>query len=253
MASDFLPQSTPPQSTPPPPAPGPIARIIAASAGEPLLTCLAVLAALVFGIASLRTTPLDAIADLSDVQVIVSSEWPGQSPDRSSSPGGALIVPHNLAKAPAVTWSPWLRPGTHCCDGSAVRSFQEKYTLDSVDSVWNRPRNAFGTRVLPGGILRTTFEFQIVFSPEIFTKPGAEGVWAEPTGQCVPGRSHGDENQVTRVVWYDVGGATGTRRTRRLLAEPAPGYSIGLSPVHVALNTDLSLAFGAEASKMLTL
>jgi len=62
--------------------PGRVARTIAASAREPLVTCLAVLAAFVFGLVSLRSTPLDAIPDLSDVQVIVSSEWPGQSPNR---------------------------------------------------------------------------------------------------------------------------------------------------------------------------
>jgi Cu(I)/Ag(I) efflux system membrane protein CusA/SilA len=61
---------------------GPIARVIAFCAREPLVTCVAVLAAFAFGIASLRATPLDAIPDLSDVQVIVSSEWPGQSPDQ---------------------------------------------------------------------------------------------------------------------------------------------------------------------------
>jgi len=61
---------------------GVIARLIARCAREPLATCVAVLAAFALGIASLRSTPLDAIPDLSDVQVIVSSEWPGQSPDQ---------------------------------------------------------------------------------------------------------------------------------------------------------------------------
>jgi Cu(I)/Ag(I) efflux system membrane protein CusA/SilA len=64
------------------PAPaGPIARIIAACARNPALTILTVVAAVVWGAASLRNTPLDAIPDLSDVQVIVYTEWPGQSPN----------------------------------------------------------------------------------------------------------------------------------------------------------------------------
>src|SRR3972149_486995 len=35
----------------------------------------------VWGIWALNRVPLDAIPDLSDVQVIVFAEWPGQSPD----------------------------------------------------------------------------------------------------------------------------------------------------------------------------
>jgi Cu(I)/Ag(I) efflux system membrane protein CusA/SilA len=60
---------------------GPIASIIAACARHRALTILAVLAAGVWGVWSLRHTPLDAIPDLSDVQVIVFTEWPGQSPN----------------------------------------------------------------------------------------------------------------------------------------------------------------------------
>jgi Cu(I)/Ag(I) efflux system membrane protein CusA/SilA len=61
--------------------PGWIARVIAASARNPLLVILLVLAATAWGVVSLRQAPLDAIPDLSDVQVIVFTEWMGQSPD----------------------------------------------------------------------------------------------------------------------------------------------------------------------------
>ena len=60
---------------------GLIARIIAASAHHPLLTILLVAALAGWGFVSLRQAPLDAIPDLSDVQVIVWTEWMGQSPD----------------------------------------------------------------------------------------------------------------------------------------------------------------------------
>jgi Cu(I)/Ag(I) efflux system membrane protein CusA/SilA len=63
------------------PAPGLIARIIAASASRPLLTILVVAAFTAWGWVSLQRAPLDAIPDLSDVQVIVFTEWMGQSPD----------------------------------------------------------------------------------------------------------------------------------------------------------------------------
>jgi Cu(I)/Ag(I) efflux system membrane protein CusA/SilA len=62
-------------------ASGAISWIIATCARNRGLTLLTVLAAAVWGIWSLQNTPLDAIPDLSDVQVIVFTEWPGQSPD----------------------------------------------------------------------------------------------------------------------------------------------------------------------------
>ncbi len=60
---------------------GLIARVIVACARNRGLTILAVLAASAWGFWSLQNTALDAIPDLSDVQVIVFTEWPGQSPD----------------------------------------------------------------------------------------------------------------------------------------------------------------------------
>jgi Cu(I)/Ag(I) efflux system membrane protein CusA/SilA len=67
--------------TPPrPDGTGLIARVIAASARAPWLVILVVVAASAWGWVSLRAAPLDAVPDMSDVQVIVFTEWPGQSP-----------------------------------------------------------------------------------------------------------------------------------------------------------------------------
>jgi Cu(I)/Ag(I) efflux system membrane protein CusA/SilA len=71
--------STQPTSLPAPT--GVVARLIAASASRPLLTILLVAALTAWGWVSLTNAPLDAIPDLSDVQVIVFTEWMGQSPD----------------------------------------------------------------------------------------------------------------------------------------------------------------------------
>ncbi|MFV1996432.1 MAG: efflux RND transporter permease subunit [Acidiferrobacterales bacterium] len=60
---------------------GPIERLIRYCALNPLLTLLIIAAATFWGYRSLVTTPLDAIPDLSDVQVIIYTEWPGRSPD----------------------------------------------------------------------------------------------------------------------------------------------------------------------------
>jgi copper/silver efflux system protein len=75
---------TPPRryaDTAPPDADTLTARIIAASARNPLLVILLTIAGVVGGIYALYHTPLDAIPDLSDVQVIVYTDWPGRSPD----------------------------------------------------------------------------------------------------------------------------------------------------------------------------
>jgi len=58
-----------------------IARVIAVSVANRWLTTLFVAALAVWGWYALRHSSLDAIPDLSDTQVIVLTEWPGQSPD----------------------------------------------------------------------------------------------------------------------------------------------------------------------------
>ena len=60
---------------------GAVAGLIAACARNRGLTLLLVAAAALYGVWSLRQTPLDALPDLSDVQVIVFTEWPGRAPD----------------------------------------------------------------------------------------------------------------------------------------------------------------------------
>lgn len=57
-----------------------IARIIAWSARNLTLVLIATAFAVVAGIWAVRSLPLDAIPDLSDTQVIVYTEFPGQAP-----------------------------------------------------------------------------------------------------------------------------------------------------------------------------
>jgi Cu(I)/Ag(I) efflux system membrane protein CusA/SilA len=65
----------------PPPRETLIERIIDWSARNKFMVFLAVGALLIGGIYSMRHTPLDALPDLSDVQVIVFTQWEGRSPD----------------------------------------------------------------------------------------------------------------------------------------------------------------------------
>ncbi len=56
-------------------------RIIEWSVNNKFLVILVVLFAIVAGVYSIQTIPIDAIPDLSDVQVIIYTQYPGQSPE----------------------------------------------------------------------------------------------------------------------------------------------------------------------------
>lgn len=74
--------STAPSATPlAPERRGLVGFVIAACAGHPWLTLLLVGALTAWGYLALVRSPLDAIPDLSDAQVIIFTEWMGQSPD----------------------------------------------------------------------------------------------------------------------------------------------------------------------------
>ena len=57
-----------------------IARIILASIQTRIFVLVATLALAIVGIWSVKQTPLDALPDLSDTQVIIRTQWPGQTP-----------------------------------------------------------------------------------------------------------------------------------------------------------------------------
>ena len=57
-----------------------IARIIAWSIQNRFMVLLATALVVAGGVHALRNIPLDAIPDLSDVQIIVKTNYPGQAP-----------------------------------------------------------------------------------------------------------------------------------------------------------------------------
>ncbi|MFH2087349.1 MAG: efflux RND transporter permease subunit [Pseudomonadota bacterium] len=57
-----------------------IAKLIRWSMANRFLVLLATLMLTAWGVVSLSRTPLDALPDLSDVQVIIRTSWPGQAP-----------------------------------------------------------------------------------------------------------------------------------------------------------------------------
>ena len=124
-----------------------IARLIAWCARNRWLTLLAVAAGAAFGVSAVLRTPLDAIPDLTDTQVIVQTEWAGRSPD--------LI--DDQVTTPIVTA---LRgaPGVRYVRGYSMFGDSFVYVVfkDGVDLYWARSRViellSSATSRLPAGV-----------------------------------------------------------------------------------------------------
>jgi Cu(I)/Ag(I) efflux system membrane protein CusA/SilA len=78
-----------------------IERIIEACTRNRFLVIVGALVLVVWGAWSMQRSPLDAVPDISDVQVIITSEWPGRSPDLIEDQVTYPIV-SALVSAPAV-------------------------------------------------------------------------------------------------------------------------------------------------------
>jgi Cu(I)/Ag(I) efflux system membrane protein CusA/SilA len=108
-----------------------IERLIGWCARNRALTVAAVIIAVVFGLRAIRQTPLDAIPDLSDTQVIVSTEWMGRSPDLVEDQVTYPIVTA-LRSAPGVQYVRGL--------SMIGDSFVYVVFKDGVDTYWARSR-----------------------------------------------------------------------------------------------------------------
>jgi Cu(I)/Ag(I) efflux system membrane protein CusA/SilA len=108
-----------------------VSRLIAACAKNRGLTLLLVAAAALYGVWSLRHTPLDALPDLSDVQVIVFTEWPGRAPDLVEAQVTYPISSTLLAA-----------PGVRSVRGQSFFGLSFVYAIfsDDADLYWARSR-----------------------------------------------------------------------------------------------------------------
>ncbi len=111
------------------------------------LVLLATVALALGGVWALRTIPLDAIPDLSDTQVIVYSEWPGQAPQ---------IVQDQLTYP--ITTKMLSVPKAKVVRGYSFYGFSFVYVIfeDGTDPYWARSRvleylNGLGSS-LPKGV-----------------------------------------------------------------------------------------------------
>ncbi|HSG66781.1 MAG TPA: efflux RND transporter permease subunit, partial [Gammaproteobacteria bacterium] len=114
-----------------PQADGLIARTIGYCGRNPLLTVIIVGALAVAGFRALMTTPLDAIPDLSDVQVIVYTEWEGRSPD---------LVEDQITYP--LTTKLLAAPGVRFVRGQSFMGLSFVYVVfdDGTDIYWARSR-----------------------------------------------------------------------------------------------------------------
>ena len=112
-------------------SPGPIERLIDYCARNRLLTLLVIAAATFWGYRALLDTPLDAIPDLSDVQVIVYTEWPGRSPD---------LVEDQITYPLSTTLL--AAPGVQSVRGQSYMGLSFVYVIfdEGTDMYWARSR-----------------------------------------------------------------------------------------------------------------
>ena len=108
-----------------------IARIIRWSIGNRFLVLLATLMLAAWGVWSLTRIPLDALPDLSDVQVIIRTSWPGQAPQ----------IVENQVTYPLTTTMLSV-PGAKTVRGYSFFGDSFVYVLfeDGTDPYWARSR-----------------------------------------------------------------------------------------------------------------
>ncbi|KZC01478.1 Cu(I)/Ag(I) efflux system membrane protein CusA/SilA [Methylobacterium sp. PvP062] len=127
-----------------------IARLIGWSARNLVLVLVGTVFAVAAGVMALRTLPLDAIPDLSDVQAIVYTEYPGQAPQ----------VVEDQVTYPLTT-AMLTVPKAKVVRGFSFFGVSFVYVIfeDGTDPYWGRSRvleylNAAGSR-LPAGVTPT--------------------------------------------------------------------------------------------------
>ena len=108
-----------------------IARIIDASIANRFFIVLAAIAVTLGGFWAVRATPVDAIPDLSDVQVVVRTEYPGQAPQ---------IVEDQVTYPLATTMLSV--PGAETVRGYSMFGDSFVYVIfeDGTDLYWARSR-----------------------------------------------------------------------------------------------------------------
>ena len=119
-----------------------IAAIIRWSVANRFLVVLAAIALAMAGVFAMRATPVDALPDLSDTQVIIRTSWPGQAPQ----------IVENQVTYPLTTTMLSV-PGAKTVRGYSFFGDSYVYVLfeDGTDLYWARSR----TQEYLAGVLST--------------------------------------------------------------------------------------------------
>jgi len=152
-------------------------RIVAGSAKNPVVTVLFAAALALWGWYALREAPLDAIPDLSDTQVIVLTEWSGQSPDLVEN---QITYPISTALMSA--------PKVQFVRGQSFFGLSFVYVVfeEGTDLYWARSRVVESLAQietdLPSGAKPTlgpdatgvgwVFQYALVPKPRVYRRPG---------------------------------------------------------------------------------
>ena len=108
-----------------------IAAVIRASVRGRIFVLLAALALLIIGVLAVRATPVDALPDLSDVQVVIRTSYPGQAPQ----------IVENQVTYPLTT-TMLSAPGAKTVRGYSYFGDSFVYVIfeDGTDLYWARSR-----------------------------------------------------------------------------------------------------------------
>jgi len=108
-----------------------VAKIIELSAKNKWIVLLLIAFLSAWGVWAMRKVPLDALPDLSDIQVIIYTEWPGRSPDLVEDQVTYPIVSSMIAA-----------PKVKTVRGQSMLGFSYVYVIfeDGTDLYWARSR-----------------------------------------------------------------------------------------------------------------
>ncbi|HMN39733.1 MAG TPA: efflux RND transporter permease subunit [Phycisphaerales bacterium] len=220
-----------------------IARIIEISLKNRLMVFLLTATLVGAGIWSIFNIRLDAIPDLSDVQVIVTTEYPGQNPQVVDDQ-----VTYPLASAMLAV------PGSTVVRGYSMFEQSFVYVLfeDGTDIYWARSRVLeylnFARDRLPKGVepklgpdaTGVGWVYQYVLYPGYYSPDHPKGLWRDPGSADAAGEraSAGREWYATREEAPEKGGVRD--RLVRVRAWEEPGTDPLTGTALVTANQDLA-------------
>ncbi len=146
-----------------------IAKLIRWSVANRFLVLLATAMLTAWGVWGVRSTPVDALPDLSDVQVIIRTNYPGQAPQ---------IVENQVTYPLATTMLSV--PGAKTVRGFSFFGDSFVYVLfeDGTDLYWARSRAAAASWQMAAQSMSRAMHFAIIFTSSSAKQAAAQWLHA---------------------------------------------------------------------------